>query len=109
MAKYSIKKRHGLDLLNGFVLSVKARVVCVDNKEHRRCPDPNQVNARRVLNQIVASNVIGINQSSASAFPVLPSITSLVQRTSNDANACIPSRNSLASFFLPIENTLSHR
>ncbi|KII65578.1 hypothetical protein RF11_00930 [Thelohanellus kitauei] len=84
---YSIKKRHGLGLLIDVVLSIKARIVCVD-KEHRHGPDPNKVNSRRVLNQvkknartfqlstpqIVASNVIGINQSTASALPALTSM-----------------------------------
>ncbi|KII67491.1 hypothetical protein RF11_04094 [Thelohanellus kitauei] len=91
--------------------------------EHRHDPDPNQVNARRELNQlkekditsqlsiqqIVASNVDGINQSTVSALPALSSMTRFVQRTSRDANTPLSNPNSLSLISLPIENTLSHR
>ncbi|KII70922.1 hypothetical protein RF11_13179 [Thelohanellus kitauei] len=123
MDMYSIKKRNGLGLLIGVVLSIKARIVCVDKKEHRHGPDLNQVNARRVLNQvkenaitsllstqqIVASDGININQSTASALPALSSMTRLVQRTRRDANTPLSSPNSLSSIALPLENTISHR
>ncbi|KII62311.1 hypothetical protein RF11_15825 [Thelohanellus kitauei] len=111
IAIYSIKKRNGLGLRIGVVLSIKARIVCVD-------ADHNQVNARGVLNhvkkdarisqfstqQVVASNVIGINQSTASALPPLPSMTRLFQRTRRDTNTPLPSHNCHSLISLPIND-----
>ncbi|KII61571.1 hypothetical protein RF11_08068 [Thelohanellus kitauei] len=115
-------------------INTKSKIDCVDvrriednffspKKEYNNGPDANQVNARRVLNQvkendrtfqlstqqIVAWNVIGINQSTASALPALSSMTGLAQQTRRDANTPRCSPNSLSSIALPIENTLSRR
>ncbi|KII66977.1 hypothetical protein RF11_11738 [Thelohanellus kitauei] len=91
-------------------------------KEHNYVQDPYQVDARRVLNQvkqnaitsqlstqrILASNIIGVNQSTTYTLPAVPSITHLIRRTVRIANTHLSSPNSLASIAFSTENTLSH-
>ncbi|KII69672.1 hypothetical protein RF11_07269 [Thelohanellus kitauei] len=113
MAVYPTKKRHGLDLLIRVVLSIKAWIVCVDlgrieeNLFHRR---RNKIMAQILtkLMLIVSSIAIGINQSTTSALPALPSMNRLVQWTLRDAITPLSRRNSFASIVLTLECTLSH-
>ncbi|KII68793.1 hypothetical protein RF11_12068 [Thelohanellus kitauei] len=124
MAIYSIKKIHGLALLIGVVLSTTNRGEYISQKkEHNHGPDINQVNACRVpkpvkknsrtsqlsTQRIVALNVTGINQSTASALSALPSMTRLCQRTRRDAKTVLTNPNSLALIVLPIESKPCHR
>ncbi|KII65818.1 hypothetical protein RF11_08454 [Thelohanellus kitauei] len=102
MAKHSIKNRHGLDLLIGEVLSTNSKIDFVDKKEHRHDPDPNQVKARRELNQVKENDI----NCTASMYPGLSSITGLVQHTRRVANTPFSSPDSLSSIALPIEKLL---
>ncbi|KII60901.1 hypothetical protein RF11_13515 [Thelohanellus kitauei] len=66
----------------------------IQTKKHNHGPDPSKVDARRVIShvkenartskisiqRIVASNVIGVNQSTASGLPSLPSFIVLFNR-----------------------------
>ncbi|KII61958.1 hypothetical protein RF11_06968 [Thelohanellus kitauei] len=112
MAIYSIKKRHPPGLLIGVVLSTLSRIDCVHLRRIKENHFTEEENARTYklsTQQIVALNVIDINQSTGSALPALPSMARPGQRTRKDANTYLPSPNSLSSIDLPIEYTLNQR
>ncbi|KII70576.1 hypothetical protein RF11_04937 [Thelohanellus kitauei] len=86
--------------------------------EYNHGADPNQVNSRGVhyhlkidvgisqfsTQQVVVSNVIGINQSTAATSPSFPLMNRLVRQTQNDANTPLSLRNALASIIIPLIN-----